>query len=1553
MKKLLAALLALIVSLPTGYAQKCGNNCSGGPAKCGGCKTQGANPFTAYSGSVSREISDLELFAGIGEEKLAFKRTSTSRYKPGVPTPLGTGGSWRHNYYWNIIPGTSTSTGETIHIDFPDGGEQDFKKEATTSLYLTAVSATQERIEQLASNTNQYYLWFADGRHLWFEKSVVNNVVSFIPLGMYDKHNTLLSFDWDPVAKRVIKVSEPGGRYIKLNYNPIGNFNVVDANFTYDNPTATGVAVVGEFNEWGNRYQSAMTKGGDGKWRATVPVQPFTSYQYKFVVDGLWYADPANPNTVPAGGPSTGNNSLMAAIENQDLGTSSGGVTPVTFTYVSSRAMSVAVAGQFNNWSGAQMQPTGIDNTWSVTIPIAQGTYGYKFIINGTSWQMDAANSYRIADGYGGYNSRLVVGPRDEAITQVVTNDGRQVAFSYRMFTVGGSIYSTLVQARYSGLDAPENATYTYTAPTIGSRPMLASADDPHYEGAAAKVSYIYQDNGIEGFVSEERSLDGLTLFARLEPSETLFRTVQQGAGTITLEHASGQLKRQTDSEGRWQEFTYYNDGWGMPRSTIDINGDTIYERTAEFGVVKRTTFPKGSDAVAKWRSTTFTNEAKPFFTASEMDEEGRVTTYTRVDPNNRPTRIDYPDGTYETFTYDNNGLPYTSNTFGLVTSHRLRTGATESFTYYGWNETSGKPGNIKTHTDAAGNTTTYAYNPVGLVYTATTVKDGQNRVTMSYYNDRGQVTRAYNPDHSGTQASMREYRYDRYGNRTHIIDELNHAWVTSYDKFNRIESIADPEDQILNKKTVYAYNGVGGASGCGFCSFESHPTSITSPGGKNTLIAYDTAWRKKEVTVAAGTPDAATTKYSYDAADNLRTVTDPLEHVWTNDYDHRNRKKRATQPAVAGQPAIFTEWTYNGVGEVLTEKRSGDLRPTVNEYFYGGGNHRKKTTDPKLQVEETTYDGAGNIVTLKDARQNSYTFEFDGLNRKRKMTYPLGSYEEWSYPSNSNVSTYRTRAGQIRTCTNDNRGRDATCDWNDSTPDVTKAFDVAGRLKELNNAVSIVRYEYNTANRLKKETQEILGAGGAKSFTYAYDADGNRASMTTPNGDVSYAYTDRNQVKTITADGPPPMVTYTYDKAARRVEKALENGTNTRYDYDAADRMLFVDHKKAGVTFSRFDYEYDPANNRKSRKETIGGTPAVASTDVYAYDAVDQLELVKYNFNATNGGTQDPLVTYNYDAAGNRSSVVDNGATTNYGTPNELNQYAAGSLGLPYDGSGNLAGQPGWTYAYDSENRLTAASGNGAEVTFAYDGRNRCVKRTVNGASIYLYYEHWNLAEEYGASGVQARYVHGAATDELLARISSTATVFYHHDALGSTTSLSDNIGNVLERYTYDVAGAPTLKNAAGATIVSSAHGNRFLFTGREWISELKFYDYRNRVYSTALGRFLQTDPIRFEARDANLYRYVNNSPASNNDPYGLANAVTCTITKPVTGPCSCPKSIAGSGWAFISGSTYGPKAEAEAQADAIQKAVINLSKEEAKLPNGCKPGASGPTDCHPSTYI
>jgi RHS repeat-associated protein len=125
--------------------------------------------------------------------------------------------------------------------------------------------------------------------------------------------------------------------------------------------------------------------------------------------------------------------------------------------------------------------------------------------------------------------------------------------------------------------------------------------------------------------------------------------------------------------------------------------------------------------------------------------------------------------------------------------------------------------------------------------------------------------------------------------------------------------------------------------------------------------------------------------------------------------------------------------------------------------------------------------------------------------------------------------------------------------------------------------------------------------------------------------------------------------------------------------------------------------------------------------------------------------------------------------------------------------------------------------------------------------------------------------------TDDIVAKSATSGTVYYHRDGLGSTVALSDATGQIVERYRYDVFGRVEIRSATGESVPVSLFGNRFHFTGREWLSEVGLYDYRNRVYSAELGRFLQTDPIRFSAGDGNLYRYVGNNAVNWVDPLGL----------------------------------------------------------------------------------
>ncbi|MCC6699391.1 MAG: RHS repeat-associated core domain-containing protein [Candidatus Hydrogenedentes bacterium] len=156
------------------------------------------------------------------------------------------------------------------------------------------------------------------------------------------------------------------------------------------------------------------------------------------------------------------------------------------------------------------------------------------------------------------------------------------------------------------------------------------------------------------------------------------------------------------------------------------------------------------------------------------------------------------------------------------------------------------------------------------------------------------------------------------------------------------------------------------------------------------------------------------------------------------------------------------------------------------------------------------------------------------------------------------------------------------------------------------------------------------------------------------------------------------------------------------------------------------------------------------------------------------------------------------------------------------------------------------------------------------------------------GISG--AEWVYGTYIDEILAMFRDTdgqpgfETYFYLQDDLYNVIALTDANGAVVERYTYDDYGAPTvwiedsqnpgtwIENAPNGAPVSD-FGNPFMFTGRRWDEVLSLYDYRTRYYNPYLGRFLRIDTIGPWGDASNLgnpYAYVGNNPWSRLDPWG-----------------------------------------------------------------------------------
>ncbi len=219
------------------------------------------------------------------------------------------------------------------------------------------------------------------------------------------------------------------------------------------------------------------------------------------------------------------------------------------------------------------------------------------------------------------------------------------------------------------------------------------------------------------------------------------------------------------------------------------------------------------------------------------------------------------------------------------------------------------------------------------------------------------------------------------------------------------------------------------------------------------------------------------------------------------------------------------------------------------------------------------------------------------------------------------------------------------------------------------------------------------------------------------------------------------------------------------------------------------------------------------------------------------------------------------------------------------------------------------------------------------------------NVIEEYEDAGIPERYyIHGTTyVDEHILMSDLDKEHYYLLGALYSVVGLADENGDVVQRYSYDAYGLPTLVagdfNGDRAVDLADLAGfvtcrmqtpgeslapgcgpadfdkdndcdlwdiiamqlsfdspkNPYLFTGRRLDFDIRdaagaprfaLYHYRNRAYDPIHGRFLQRDPAGY-VDGMNLYEYVRSRPTRWVDPGGSLSQGTPPI---LTGPPYVP---------------------------------------------------------------
>ncbi len=532
-------------------------------------------------------------------------------------------------------------------------------------------------------------------------------------------------------------------------------------------------------------------------------------------------------------------------------------------------------------------------------------------------------------------------------------------------------------------------------------------------------------------------------------------------------------------------------------------------------GHITRLTDPLGNSTSYEW------NSIGEVTSVDQPDPDGAgplVALHTgyQYDSYGNLTRIDYADGTYETWTYDGH--------FSQVTSHIDPTGRK---TLYSIDPNNGNItsvtqviGQVDSQQNGQTDDITYQFQyttasdgvPLGMLKQ---IQDPLGQLTnFSYYSNTNDpqfgwlhtVTYAVG---TTDQASV-SYEYNTYGDVSAYTDELNRRTEYQYDALDELTKVTlpDPTTGTITASSPYATYE--------YCLC-GEMISSTDFDGNETIYHYDGRRRLKKV--IAPNPDNQyatnpTTIYDYDKAGNLIDVTDPMGHVTTYAYDKLNRQVQVTGPDPGnGAAQSITKVAYNPLGWVTSVT---DALNQVTSYTYNAVGEVIMRTDPDpdgggplaAPVTQYSYDNVGNLLHLTDPNNNTTSWTYDDANRATSETNQLNATRSDVYDKAGNLIQTTDRDGRVIQYDYDHRNRETAERWLNGFGQTIRTIayvpNAAGELTSVtdhdasNTPLSAdYSYTYDKMGRTTGLSQTIVGLTPTVTFGQQFDANSNRKQLT------------------------------------------------------------------------------------------------------------------------------------------------------------------------------------------------------------------------------------------------------------------------------------------------------------------------------------------------------------------------------------------------------------------------------------------------------------------------
>ncbi|HEX9800126.1 MAG TPA: RHS repeat-associated core domain-containing protein [Thermoanaerobaculia bacterium] len=967
----------------------------------------------------------------------------------------------------------------------------------------------------------------------------------------------------------------------------------------------------------------------------------------------------------------------------------------------------------------------------------------------------------------------------------------------------------------------------------------LAENEEVIWDRLGNRTTFTYDERG--NVVREENALSEVTL-RTFDGFDQVTSETDPLGNTTTYAYDRQDLIRVTDPLGNTTRFTY--DAGGRVLTVTDPRGAVTTNAYDTKGNLTRTTDPLG-------QVTSYTYNARGQV-LTETDALGHVTTNS------------YGLGGVLLSTTDALGHR-TESTYEIwgkrlseTTTRTRGDGTVETLvTRFGYSP----GGRLRSTTAPDGTVTSTEYLAGGLI--GATI-DALGRRTSFTYDDAGRLTTMTYPD--GTSETS---EYDDEGRRTAATNRDGKRTVYEYDELGRLEKTIAPDGAVTESR----YDGAGRLE-------ESIDARL-----KSTFYQYDDAGRRTKVIDARGHE----TSFLYDAAGNQVAVTDAKGNTTSFVYDAGGRLIRTVYP-----DGTQTVTGYDGLARRISET---DQAGKTTRFGYDALGGLTSVTDALNQVTSYAYDELGNRISQTDAIGHMTRFEYDALGRQTARTLPsvngASATERFAYDAVGNRTARWDFLGRLTTYSYDT---DTSRLLRRSYPDGSfHAFTYSdtGRRLTATDTRGITTYAYDDRDRLTSLTYP-----DSRQLEYVHDPNGNRTALTAHVGGqvltTSYTYDDLSRLETVT-DPTGKVYVHDYDANGNREALVFPNGVQTSYRYEGLNRLKDITTISTATNevVVSFAYTLGPTGNRTKIVEHDGTTRG------YQYDELYRLTDEHVTFaGATrwkNGFVYDPVgnrtkqdrietsgsqrvVTYDYDAR-DRLLAESSGLVTDYGWDENGNQISK-------------SGPQGAVYEWDFENRLTKVTlANGTVVEHDYDVDGTRVRtRTTppTGAPATVDY----LADPFHQTSVAARALvlsqivaeTGAGTgalsayhvrgDDLLATLrpevgnpTNLVPKYFHAEGIGSIRALTDELGNVADRYEMEAFG--TLLSHQGDD------PNAYLFAGEPLDPNSGFYYNRSRWLDPVAGRFASMDLLAghaFEPESLHKYLYAGVRPSDSIDPTGLS---------------------------------------------------------------------------------